>query len=150
MNNKKNFFIYIVSVSYLLVYSGILFLSYDSLSDIVPTHINYNGQVDGYNYKIHLWYAILVNFILLLLYLFLLKNPEKCNYPIKITDENREKMYYKMKLFVSYLSVITSVLFSFMIFNALKYEYKNIIVIITFIVIIPILIVNFINLKYFK
>ena len=80
----------------------------------------------------------------------MLKNPEKCNYPIKITDENREKMYYKMKLFVSYLSVITSVLFSFMIFNALKYEYKNIIVIITFIIIIPILLVNFINFKYFK
>lgn len=147
MNNKKIFLIYTVSVSYLIVYSGILFFSYNSLSEIVPTHINYKGEVDGFNDKIHLWYAIIVNIILLLVYLFLLKNPEKCNYPQKINNENREKNYNNMKVIVSYLSVVTSVLFSFMIFNALNYSFKNILIILTFIVIVPLIVFNLINFK---
>lgn len=145
---KKNILIpYLTGISVLLVYSTILYMNYNSIEDVVPTNINYTGEIDSYGNKRQLWITSFVNLILILFIGFLIKNPHIPNYPIEITEENKNKVYYKMQLFLSYLSIITSILFSLMIFNALKYTTNEIITLLSSIIIPPILLVNIFNFK---
>ena len=145
---KRNITIaYLTAFSVLIVYGGILFINYDSLNEIVPTHINYQGEVDGHNFKYHLWIASLVNLCLLILLGYAIKNPEKLNYLVEINDSNRETQFHKMQVLLSYLAIIVSIMFSLMIYNALNYTFFTILKIHLSIVLPPLFIGYIMNKK---
>lgn len=66
---------------------------YAQLPDIIPTHFNASGEVDGYGSK---WLIITLPAVGTLMYFGLTlaaKYPHKMNYAVTITEANAEKQY---------------------------------------------------------
>lgn len=64
-----------------------------TLPDIIPSHFNGDGNVDGYSGKLSVLILPAVGtFVFFLLHL-VGKHPDKLNYPVIITEQNAEKQY---------------------------------------------------------
>lgn len=64
-----------------------------NLPDIIPSHFNGAGMVDGYSGKMSvLILPAMGTFVFFLLHL-VGKYPDKLNYPVTITEQNAEKQY---------------------------------------------------------
>ncbi len=134
--------------SVLITYSGILYLNYDDIPNIVPTHINYAGEIDGWGSKSSLWIAICVNVFLLLLIWFVIKFPKYWNVPFEVKEENKKKFIMKFRLILAILSILISIAFSTMIFNAMSYGFLTVTKILFFVLVGPmVFLVVFNNIK---
>jgi len=125
--------LFAMSLSVLFTYAGILYLNYDNIPEVIPTHINFKGEVDGYGNKIQLWIAAGVNVLLNIVCFFLILKPKYINFPV----ENKHKIYYQLRIFVSILSIFLSIVFSLMIFNSMGYTKKEIFRLLFSILILP-------------
>lgn len=68
---------------------------YFDLPENIPTHFNFQGQVDGYGHKSALWAIPMLSAgIYLAMGLLATKmKPWLMNYPVKVTEENAPKLY---------------------------------------------------------
>lgn len=129
MVSKKIKCMYTIGCSIFLTYTYFLINNYSKIADIVVTHIDYSGNPDGFGEKYHLIIALVVNAILLLIMGVLIRYPKYANYPVEITDKNRKSVYEKMRYFMAFLSIIVSIIFSVMIYKAIGYEAKRVLLI---------------------
>ncbi len=142
---KKNILIvFLISVSILILNCYYVFTNYDNISNEIVTHIDITGKAEGFGDKVYLIYAIIANAVLLGIMFFIIKYPKYANYPIEINEKNRDNAYKKMQLFLAIISLITSVVFSYMVFQAIN-KSENLIYIIIYSIILPLLV-----LFYFK
>lgn len=65
-----------MSLSVLFTYAGILYLNYDDIPEVIPTHINFKGEIDGHGNKIQLWIISLVNLFLIIIIYLVAKSPK--------------------------------------------------------------------------
>jgi hypothetical protein len=65
---------------------------------------------------------------------------------VEITDNNKKYTYYKMQLFLSILAILTTVVFSYMIFKAFG-EWNNYKYLIIYAILSPILVLLFFKTK---
>lgn len=77
----------------------------------------------------------------------LIKNPKYANYPVEITDKNRKLVYEKMRYFMAFLSIIVSIIFSVMIYKAMGYETKRVLIITISICLLPLIVILFFKEK---
>ncbi len=73
----------------------VILIFYFDLPKTIPTHFNWQGEVDGYGHKISLW---LIPFFSVLMYMGLnlvitKMKPHQMNYPVKVTEKNADKLY---------------------------------------------------------
>lgn len=119
---KKNILVlFIISISILFFNCYYTFSNYSSIPNEIVTHIDINGNADAFGNKIHLIFAMIANAIFLGVIFFFIKYPKYANYPVEINEQNKDSVYYKMQLFLAVISIITSLVFSYMIFQALNY-----------------------------
>lgn len=96
---------------------------YEKIPSLIPTHYGFNGEVDSWGNKDILWYFVIGNIVINTLLGVLVKYPQKYNYPFKVTDKNREKVYASGSLFVSVLRFVVSVVVaSVILFMSLSVE----------------------------
>lgn len=93
----------------------------DSIPNEVSIHYNILGEVDKYGNKQNLLMLIGLCLSLIVLFYYLSKNPHKANYPFTITEDNKEKSYKKMIVFISILSVVITLLFFLMFLNSIGF-----------------------------
>lgn len=137
MVSKKIKILYLISLSIFLTYLLLLFYHYSNIPQTVASHMDITGKVDGYSNKNSLLISSGVNLLILVVLGLLIKSPKSANYPIEITDENRESVYKKMQFFLSILAIITTSIFSYMVFKAIGFE-KNFIYLIIYLISTPI------------
>jgi uncharacterized membrane protein len=83
----------------ILAWMSILFLwiiigyKLPQLPQAIPVHFDDSGAVDGYGSKYTLLFIPTILTGLSLLFHFLLKKPERYNYPIQITPQNAQRVY---------------------------------------------------------
>jgi len=63
------------------------------LPDIIPSHFDMKGEVDGYGTKYYIWIMPIMGVIFYFGFKYLLKKPHIYNYPSPVTEENAEKLY---------------------------------------------------------
>ncbi|NAY92967.1 DUF1648 domain-containing protein [Muricauda sp. JGD-17] len=85
----------------------LVLLFYFDLPETIPTHFNWEGQVDGYGHKLSLW---IIPFISALMYMglgFLISKmrPHQMNYPVKVTEKNAPKLYATMLRMVTVMNL---------------------------------------------
>lgn len=68
--------LFAMSLSVLFTYAGILYLNYDDIPEVIPTHINFKGEIDGHGNKIQLWIISLVNLFLTIIIYLVAKSPK--------------------------------------------------------------------------
>ena len=146
MVSKKIKILYLISVSVFVSYFIFLLYNYSGISEIVASHINIKGEIDGYGSKKYLFVSSGINFIMLLFIGLLIKNPQSANYPIEINDSNRDSVYKKMQFFLSILSIIVTAIFSYMIFNAVNHK-NDFIFLIIYLIISPLIAIIYFNKK---
>ena len=78
-----------------LLNAMVILLFYFDLPKTIPTHFNWQGEVDGYGHKFSLW---LIPFFSALMYMGLSlmitkMKPYQINYPVKVTEKNAPKLY---------------------------------------------------------
>jgi uncharacterized membrane protein len=144
MVSKKIKILFLISLSIFLTYILLLFYHYSSIPDVVASHIDISGKVDGYSTKNSLLISSGVNLLILVVLGLLIKSPKSANYPVEITDENRESVYKKMQFFLSITAIITTCVFSYMVFKAIGFE-KNFMYLIIYLIATPI-----ITILYFR
>lgn len=136
-----------MGISVFLTCVYFLINNYSNIADIVVTHIDHSGNPDGFGEKYHLIIALVVNAMLLLIMGFVIKNPKYANYPVEITEKNRNSAYEKMRYFLAFLSIITSIIFSIMIYKAIGYEIKRVLLMTISLCLPPLIIILFFKEK---
>lgn len=77
-----------------LLCSGIYtFVHYNALPDIIPTHYNGSGKVDGYGGKESLFIMPVIALAMYIGLTFAIRFPHKFNYMTEITEANAAKQY---------------------------------------------------------
>ena len=85
--------------------------SYFNSPDTVPSHFNAAGKPDGYSGKsAGLWFAGIASFIFVILTVVRTKT-RSFNYPVTITESNRERQYELASRFISGLNIVCMALF---------------------------------------
>lgn len=106
--------LYLVIGAWFVVWISWLLSVYSGLPDIIPTHFNAAGEVDGHDGKASIWMLPGIALFTVLMTLVLPQAaPSLINYPVKMTEENRARQYALMLQFLSGLSLIILALFTY-------------------------------------
>ena len=83
-------------------------------SDVtVITHLSATGKVTTSKSVTDLYLLFAINLIMILGIFVMSLYPEKMNYPVIVNDDNRERLYYRMKIFLGVVcSAVTLLLMS--------------------------------------
>ena len=99
----------LVSLCMLLAYVIVLVCIWSRIPGTVPTHFNAAGIADSYGGKGILW-MIAATVILLLLSL-IEKVPSIWNFPVAVTEENKERLYKIALVMLGAIKILTTGLF---------------------------------------
>jgi len=86
-------------------------LLYKNLPDTIPTHFGINGEADDWGSKTTIF---ILPVLCLLLYIglsILNKFPHIFNYPVKVTEENAMRLYFKATLILRFAKLAIILLF---------------------------------------
>jgi uncharacterized membrane protein len=108
----------IICVVLLAAIIGYVIYIYQFLPQIIPSHYDSLGKVDNFSDKSYL-FGILTTIIVLYIGLTILnKFPQKFNYPVQITDENRVDQYEKAQMFIRVLKLVIILVFGFILIHS--------------------------------
>lgn len=94
-------------------------LVYTKLPIKIPTHFNGMGEVDGYGSPATVFYLVIVLFIMQMALSALANFPQVYNYPVKITEQNREAQFRLAKYFIRTLKLCLAILFTYIQFSVI-------------------------------
>jgi len=94
---------------------AILASCWNRLPELVVSHFNGSGQVNGYLPKIFLWALIGFNIFIIVVFSVVSRFQHYFNFAVKITPENALRQYQLINLFMHVLGVELSLIFLFVI-----------------------------------
>ncbi len=77
----------------ILAYALFLFFSWPGVPETVPTHFNAAGVADAYGSKWTLLMGPALALLLLGVFVLLPRFPQLWNFPVRVTAENRDRLY---------------------------------------------------------
>ena len=95
-------------------------VNYNNLPDIIPTHFNFAGEVDGFGGKANVLIFPIIATIFFVGLTILNRYPHIFNYPTKITEENALRQYTYATKMIRYLNLILIVNFGFLSFSTVQ------------------------------
>jgi uncharacterized membrane protein len=98
-------------ILFILVNCIFVVISYESLPETIPSHFNFKGEVDGYGNKSTILIPLVIQIGVSLLLFWIGNHPEKHNYMVAITDENRAEQYSLSSGLIRRLNVIIGLVF---------------------------------------
>jgi uncharacterized membrane protein len=93
---------------------------FNDLPDRLPTHFSALGQADSYGNKNMIWLLPALGLILYIGMTILNKYPHVFNYPIKVTNENAERLYKSGTITVRFLKIVVILSFAYLNFRIIK------------------------------
>jgi uncharacterized membrane protein len=104
----------LITLFVIFSYTALLAINYNDMPKKIPFHMNLKGEMDNYMGKQFVFGLSALNVLIYVFLLYVLTKPHKLNYgDIKITQENKEQLFAKMKLTITLLNFIVAVIFSF-------------------------------------
>jgi uncharacterized membrane protein len=80
-------------ILFLIANAILVTICYQDLPDIIPSHFNIKGEVDGYGDKSTIIIPLMIHIGITLLLSWIGNHPEKHNYSVTITEENKAAQY---------------------------------------------------------
>ncbi len=84
---------------------------YKSLPQIIPTHFDFDGKADQFGNKKYSFLMPAVLTALYFLFAYVVRSPESSNYPVEITEDNKNAQFLIMKIFIRWLFLLISFIF---------------------------------------
>lgn len=100
-------------------------ISYNQLPDIIPTHFNLKGEVNGFGEK---WMILLLASLATILFLvmsYLNKFPHRYNYLTVITKDNALRQYTIATRVIRFLKILMVAIFLLTTYQTIKQSNKN-------------------------
>lgn len=119
---KKTTFSKITNLISLLSVVGIVLyviITWKNIPDMIPGHYNIAGEIDKYSSKNSIWILIVVQILLFTMMSVLERFPNIWNTGVKITEENRERVYTNLRNMQTYLKMMIMIYFSYMTFQSI-------------------------------
>lgn len=88
-----------------------VYVSYQSLPDIVPIHFGAGGKPDGYGSKETTFLSPVIATVLFVFIAFIQRKPHWFNYPTEITQDNALKQYTNAVLMMRTLKMCLCIMF---------------------------------------
>ena len=123
MKVRRTWYDVVIEVLCLLVLVGIsiyLMVRWNSLPDQVPGHYNAQGTVDRWGSKGELLTLPIVSFILYIGITVLEKYPAIWNTGVKVTEENKERVYRALKSMIGTSKLTVVLCFGFLQINSMN------------------------------
>ena len=93
---------------------------WDQLPERLPVHYGFNGEADRFGSKMSLLLLPVVGLGIFILLTVVGRNPQAMNLPVRVTDENRERVYRAGIQFIYILRVVTAALFAYLIWGTIQ------------------------------
>lgn len=92
-----------------------LIVCWNMIPDQIPTHYNAAGEIDGWGGKSMIWFTVIIVWFLYLGISFVERYPDIWNTGVKITRENREKVYRLLKYLIRTSKLIMTAIFTMLV-----------------------------------
>lgn len=112
MRNVIFYRILTVITGLLLLASTIfVIVSWSNIPDSIPTHFNFAGEADAYGGKGALVGMMVIAWVMFIGMTVLMKFPNTWNMPVKVTAENKNRLYAITRAMLEIIKVLTTLLF---------------------------------------
>lgn len=113
---KNNLYKITTALCALLLVAATVFvlIRWSHLPDEIPIHYNFAGEVDDYGGKGSLILMIVLAWVVFFTMTICIKYPDKWNMPVKVTEENKSRLYAITRAMMEVMKVLTSLLFVMM------------------------------------
>ena len=118
--NRKVIYLIMNIIGFLALLGSTVFLlvSWAHIPDQIPTHYNFAGVADGYGGKGSLIFMMVLAWFVFILITVLMRFPNTWNMPVKVTAENKARLYSITKAMLEVIKMLVSLLFAVMLINA--------------------------------
>jgi len=93
---------------------------YKRLPQTIPVHFDFDGKADGFGSKKYSFLMPGFATALYVLFAFVIRDPESANYPVHITEQNKDAQFLIMEIFIRWLYIVISLIF----LNNLDYMFR--------------------------
>ncbi|WP_298519948.1 DUF1648 domain-containing protein [uncultured Kordia sp.] len=100
-------------------------VSYASLPEIVPTHVDLSGQVDGTGNKTTIWFLLGITTVVTIGLYALTKFPHIHNYMVEITEDNAEHNYQMSNRLLRFVNILTLLLLAYVCYSIIQKAFGN-------------------------
>ena len=108
----------IIGVLALLGSTLFVIIMWSQIPDQIPTHYNFAGEADGYGGKGSLIFMMVLAWFIFILISVLMRFPNTWNMPVKVTAENKARLYSITRAMLEVIKMLASLLFAVMLINA--------------------------------
>ncbi len=95
-------------------------MAYSGLPEVIPTHYNLSGEVDGWGSKCTLIIFAVINIIMYVTMTFLQTKPAIYSFPVAITDENRDSLYALGVKCIRWIKLIVIATFAYLNYSTIE------------------------------
>lgn len=96
--------------------------NWDMIPEQIPSHFNFQGQIDSWINKNMIFFPVLVCLFLYLLLTVAYFYPSMWNMPVKITEENRVRAYHYTRNMITVLKLELVSVFAYITIQTSKAE----------------------------
>ena len=107
----------VIGVVVLLLMWGFVAYYYPNLPARIPTHFGADGQPDGFGHKSTLWQLAVAATVLYSLMIWVSRYPHWGNYPVKVTEENAERLYRLCACLLREMGLALNVIFAWLVIS---------------------------------
>ncbi|MCA6069315.1 DUF1648 domain-containing protein [Chryseobacterium sp. RG1] len=93
---------------------------YKILPQTIPVHFDFDGKADGFGSRKYSFLMPVLAAVFYVFFAFIVRESESANYPVKITEENRDAQFLIMKIFIRWLYILIVLIF----LNTLDYMFR--------------------------
>lgn len=98
---------------------------YKTLPERIPVHFDFDGKADNFGSKRYSFLTPILGTVLYCMFIYSLKHPETANFPVEITDQNRDIQFLIMNTFLRWLFTLIIIIFMNGQDYAFRYSYDE-------------------------
>jgi len=111
-------------------------VNWGQIPDQIPTHFTITGQPDAYGGKPMLIFLVVISWVMFTTLTISVKFPNMWNFPVEVTDQNRDVLFAIARFMMEILKLLTAILMSvIMMATALSLELPAVVMISLFVAI---------------
>lgn len=120
---KRHYMLELVTFFILVIFEVYVAVRWPSVSDTVPTHFGFDGQPDAWGDKNSLLFMPILTFVLYLLVSVTELFPKIWNFPVQLTETNRDKMIAISLDMMIVIKLMLVIIFAFITWLSIGFGY---------------------------
>lgn len=125
MNRQLIFILDLLSLACIALMLATGLFYYSSLPDQMPIHFNAAGQADDFGPRAMVFLLPGIAVVTSVLVWLIGSNPKNYNFPVKVTEDNREALIRESRLLISAIVLVTNTLLAYIHWNILQIGLGN-------------------------